>query len=70
MTFCLLGADEATGQWGGTGTCKDIKYIGDAGYFRLSCCLDENRPELHWDRDHEILWADWSAADEREWSEL
>lgn len=52
--------------WGGEGTCKAEHAIGDAGYFRLTCSLPDNHPELHWDRNHFVVWVDWSEADEAE----
>lgn len=57
-------ADAPAGKWGGEGRCKSELAVGDMGFYRLRCDLDDNHPELHWDRSLKVVWTEWTEADE------
>ena len=54
-----------TGEWGGDGLCKATAIIG-ADQGELVCDLEDNHPDLHWDKGHWIVWTRWTEDDENE----
>ena len=52
----------------GLGQCSAVKLVVAAGQdgVALSCDLEENHPELHWDWLQSLTWVDWTSEQERE----
>jgi hypothetical protein len=47
----------------GGAQCPAVQSVGGEA---LRCHLEEDHPELHWDRALSVVWAEWTTAQELE----
>lgn len=63
-----LFASQAHGPWGNDRQCpaQAVLHEGfDAGVM-VTCDYYEGHPELHWDKDHALVWVHWTEEQEAE----
>lgn len=67
-----MSTDEKASQAGaearastGLGQCPDSRRVGGPYPVDLTCDLEQNHPDLHWDWSHDLIWQHWTEDQER-----